>query len=92
MSANDLNYQYRKWLIKAPLGLVLTGFGAALISEAAMKKSGGAPTTGWVIAGTVALAVFNSGLSVLVDAGKHRAHFERLRDAGAPTPSSSTPS
>ena len=92
MSANDPHYQRRNWLIKAPLGLVLTGFGAALISEAAMKKYGGAPASRWVIAGTVALTVFNSGLSILVDAGKHRAHLERLRDTDLPTPPPSTPS
>ncbi len=78
---NDDQQHYNSWLIKAPLGLLLTGLGAVLVSEAAGKKFGGAPTTHWVMAGTVALTVFNSGLSVLVDAGKHRGHYERLRSA-----------
>ncbi len=88
-NALDQRQQYQHWLLKAPLGLLLTGFGAVLISEAAGKKFGGAPTARWVVAGTLALTVFNSGLSVLVDAGKHRAHYERLR-ANSPVPPSSS--
>lgn len=80
MSANDRNFQYTQWLVKAPLGLVLTGLGASLISEAAISKQAGTPTIKWVLGGTVALTVFNSGLSILADASKHRAHYERLRD------------
>lgn len=86
MSAYDPAYQYRHWLIKAPLGLVLTGFGASLVSAAAIRKQAHAPTLEWVAYGTVALSVFNSGLSILADAAKHRAHYERLRDAPAPAP------
>ena len=80
MSANNRDFQYRQWLLKAPLGLVLTGLGASLISEAAVSKQGGTPTIKWVLGGTVALTIFNSGLSILADASKHRAHYERLRD------------
>ncbi|PPK85957.1 hypothetical protein CLV84_2870 [Neolewinella xylanilytica] len=81
MSANDKEMQYKSWLLKAPLGLVLTGFGASLIGAATVRKQSGAPTLHWVSFGTLALTVFNSGLSVLADAAKHRAHYERLRDA-----------
>ncbi|MCP9235625.1 hypothetical protein [Lewinella sp. JB7] len=80
MSAHNIDLQYRLWRTKAPLGLVLTGLGASLISDAGTKKAAGAPTPRWVLAGTIALAVFNSGLSILADASKHRAHYERLRD------------
>ena len=83
MSAYNQEFQYRRWLIKAPLGLVLTGFGASLIGAATVRKQGGAPPAEWIAFGTVALTVFNSGLSILADAAKHRAHFERLRDAPA---------
>ncbi len=79
-NANDRQQQYRSWITKAPLALVLTGLGASLISEAAVAKQSGAPALHWVIKGTVALTVFNSGLSILADASKHRAHYERLRD------------
>jgi len=66
-------FHYRSWLIKAPLGLSIIGFGACLISEAAMLKYGGAATWEWVKSGTLALVVFNAGLCVLGDAIKHRA-------------------
>ena len=91
MSVNDPGRQYRSWLIKAPLGLVLTGLGASLISDAAVRKYSGAPTLNWVTYGTVALTVFNSGLSILADAAKHRGHYERLTEE-APTPAKSTAS
>jgi len=81
--AYDRDLQYRSWLTKAPLALVLTGLGASLISDAAISKQSGAPTLRWIVKGTLALTVFNSGLSILVDAGKHRAHYERLRDGEA---------
>lgn len=89
MSAYNRDFQYRSWLTKAPLGLVLTGLGASMISAAAVSKHTGAPTLRWVAGGTIALTVFNSGLSILADASKHRAHYERLRDADkltAPVP------
>jgi hypothetical protein len=80
VSAHDSAYQRRQWLIKAPLSLVIIGFGVSLVSEAAMLKYGGGATLNWVLYGTIALIVLNAGLCVLVDAGKHRAHYERLRD------------
>ncbi|WP_116105024.1 hypothetical protein [Lewinella sp. IMCC34191] len=85
MSVNNIDQQYRNWLVKAPLGLVLTGLGASLIGEATVRKHRGTSTLGWVGFGTLALTVFNSGLSILADAAKHRAHYERLRDAEAPS-------
>lgn len=81
MSAYSINYQYRNWLTKAPVGLLLTGLGASMISDAAITRYSGAPTLRWLGYGTLALTIFNGGLSVLADAAKHRAHYERLRDA-----------
>jgi hypothetical protein len=52
----------KKWLVFAPSGLVVVGFGACLVQWAAAKKTAGAPTSEWVTAGTVALSVFNAGL------------------------------
>ncbi|THH41951.1 hypothetical protein [Neolewinella litorea] len=80
MSVHSIDQQYRNWLVKAPLGLVLTGLGASLISDAAITRYSGAPTLRWVGYGTLALTVFNSGLCILADAAKHRAHYERLRE------------
>ncbi|WP_116124868.1 hypothetical protein [Lewinella sp. IMCC34183] len=86
MSANNSELQYRNWLIKAPLGLVLTGLGASLIGDVTARRHGGAPASTWIPYGTLALTVFNSGLSILADAAKHRAHYERLREAPAAQP------
>jgi len=77
--ANAKQY-YRRWLIRAPLGLVIIGFGACLIAEAAMKKYAGYATSEWVLWGTVALIVFNSGISVFGDAVLQRARYERARE------------
>jgi hypothetical protein len=53
-----------KWLLLAPTGLVVIGFGTCLVQWAADMKRDGAPTGQWVAAGTVALGVFNAGLSL----------------------------
>ncbi len=55
---------HRRWLVRAPLGLVLTGFGLSLLTEAALLKYNGASTWHWVLAGTGALVAFNVGLSI----------------------------
>ena len=82
------NKYYRQWLLRAPLGLILVGFGACLIAEAAMAKYGGASTGYWVAYGTFSLIVFNAGLCVFGDAVLQRVRFERTMEAE----SSSTPS
>lgn len=74
------NYHYRNWLIKAPVGLAIIGFGTCLVSEAAMLKYGGAETLNWVVYGTLALIVLNSGVCFVGDAVLHRSHYERLRE------------
>lgn len=71
------NKHYKRWLIQAPLGLILVGFGACLIAEAAMDKYEGAPLWQWVSYGTLSLVVFNSGLCVFGDAILHRIRYER---------------
>lgn len=69
--------QYRSWLIKAPAGLAIIGFGACLIAEAAALKYSGAVSWEWIAYGTVALVVFNAGLCVFGAAIIHRVHYER---------------
>ncbi len=64
-------------MIQAPLGLVLVGFGACLIAEAAMDKYDGVPLWHWVSYGTLSLVVFNSGLCIFGDAILHRVRYER---------------
>lgn len=69
---------YRRWLYRAPIGLATVGFGACLIAEAAMQKYAGADGWIWVSYGTVALVVFNTGLSFFGDAVLNRTRYERL--------------
>ncbi len=68
---------YRRWLVRAPLGLVLVGFGACLIAESAMLKYSGSPMWKWVLVGTCSLCVFNAGLSFFGDAILQRMRYER---------------
>ncbi|MEL6253635.1 MAG: hypothetical protein AAFR87_16620 [Bacteroidota bacterium] len=74
----DANYHHKNWLIKAPLGLSLIGFGLCLVTEAAMQKYSGVDTVQWVLFGTLALVVVNAGISIFGGAVVHRSHFERL--------------
>jgi hypothetical protein len=53
-----------KWLVLAPAGLMVVGAGACLINWAGNMKEKGEPTSKWVGAGTLALVVFNAGLSL----------------------------
>jgi len=73
------NQQYRKWILHAPLGLVLVGFGACLVAEAAMLKYAGAATWKWVLYGTGALVVLNTGLSFFGDAVLNRVRYEQWK-------------
>jgi hypothetical protein len=71
---------FRQWMIRAPLGLILIGFGACLVAEAAMAKYGGASVAYWVAYGTFSLVVFNAGLCVFGDAILQRARYERAKE------------
>ncbi|MGY2131692.1 hypothetical protein ACW9KT_05665 [Hymenobacter sp. HD11105] len=54
----------KKWLLFAPSGLMLVGFGTCLIQWATSLQRKQVPTSEWVAAGTLALGVFNAGLCV----------------------------
>lgn len=74
------NIHYKRWIIRAPAGLVLTGFGLCLVAEAAISKFNGAPTLDWVLYGTFALVVFNSGLSIFGSAVVERVrHLSQIK-------------
>jgi hypothetical protein len=75
-----MDKHYKSWLIQAPLGLILIGFGACLIAESAILKAAGAPTWRWVVAGTVSLSVFNAGLCFFGNAILERMRYERNLD------------
>ncbi|GAB3850506.1 hypothetical protein GCM10028822_15970 [Hymenobacter terrigena] len=53
-----------KWLIFAPLGLATIGAGASMVHWAGSLKDQRQPTSRWLVAGTAALVVLNSGLSL----------------------------
>lgn len=72
----DARYFYRRWLIQAPLGLILVGAGASMIAWASVLKYDHSPLWEWVGAGTAALVVFNAGLCVFGDAILHRVRYE----------------
>jgi hypothetical protein len=50
-----------KWLLFSISGLLLTGWGLSLAIDAGIDKSNDLP---WVMKGTIALIIFNSGLSL----------------------------
>ncbi len=69
------NKYYRRWLLYAPLGLVLIGGGICFALESAFLKNGGAPTWEWVLAGTGSLITLNSGLCFFGEAVVCRVRF-----------------
>lgn len=54
----------RKWLLFAPLGLATIGAGASMVHWAGHLKDQQVPPAQWVAAGTAALVVLNTGLSL----------------------------
>ena len=50
-----------KWLLFSISGLLLTGLGLSLAIDAGIDKSN---DLAWVMKGTIALIIFNSGLSL----------------------------
>jgi hypothetical protein len=53
-----------KWLFHSILGLLLFGFGLSLVGEAIIAKMTTSGDLWWVVYGTLALIVTNSGLCV----------------------------
>ncbi|RTQ50098.1 hypothetical protein EJV47_10695 [Hymenobacter gummosus] len=79
-----------KWLLFAPAGLVVVGFGTCLVQWASEMKRNGEPTTQWVAAGTLALGVFNAGLS-LFGRGVAESVLYQLKEKPAETPAAEYP-
>jgi hypothetical protein len=65
-----------KWLLLAPVSLVLIGFGLSVFGEATYAKHSGAPTTSWVLWGTYSLILINGGLSLLGEAIRLRVRLD----------------
>ena len=53
-----------KWLLFAPVGLMVIGAGASMVHWAGSLKDKGGPAGTWVAAGTAALVVLNAGVSL----------------------------
>ena len=68
-----------KWLILAPLGLVLIGAGLCVLTEAAYAKHAGAPFRQWFLWGTYSLILINGGLSLFGQAVRFRAQLDYRR-------------
>jgi ABC-type siderophore export system fused ATPase/permease subunit len=53
-----------KWLIAAPLGLAMVGYGLCVFSEAGNIKHTGGDFQKWFLLGTYSLVMINAGLSI----------------------------
>ena len=71
---------HTKWLILAPLGLVLIGYGLCVFSEAGHLKHTGSPTVEWVLLGTYSLILINGGLSIFGQAIRYRVLMDVRRE------------
>lgn len=78
----------KKWLLFAPSGLVVIGFGTCLVQWASQLKEKNAPTGEWVAAGTAALVVLNAGVS-LFGRGVVEKVLHEVREKGPATSSAS---
>ncbi len=68
-----------KWLILAPLSLLLIGAGLSVLSEAGWAKHTGAPLRQWFLWGTYGLILINGGLSLFGQAVRFRVQLDYRR-------------
>ncbi len=66
----------KKWLIQAPIGLILTSAGLCMTIESGIWKFQGADAMQWILAGTISLIVMNAGLCILIDSLRFRIKYE----------------
>ncbi len=64
---------YKRWLIISPLSLILIGTGLSMAIDAGFEKASGGS---WIVYGTIALIVFNSGICLLGAAIIHKIKSE----------------
>ena len=67
-------HYFRRWLLLAPTGLALIGFGLSLLGEATLAKFAG---QSWFWPGTLALIVTNSGVVLFGESIKARWAYEQ---------------
>lgn len=63
---------HTKWLILAPVSLILIGYGLCVFSEAGQLKHTGSPAIEWIILGTYSLILINGGLALFGQAVRYR--------------------
>jgi hypothetical protein len=68
-----------KWLILAPLSLLIIGAGLCVFSEAAHARHTGAPFRQWFLWGTYSLILINGGLSLFGQSVRFRAQLDYRR-------------
>jgi hypothetical protein len=69
-----------KWMILAPLGLLLFSFGLTVLSEAAHQRRTGEPTQVWVLLGLYSLVLINGGLVLFGEALRFRILLDVRRE------------
>lgn len=71
---------HTKWMILAPISLLLIGYGLCVFSEAGHYKHTGNPTHEWVLLGTYSLILINGGLSLFGQAVRYRILIDVRRE------------
>jgi multidrug transporter EmrE-like cation transporter len=61
-----------KWMILAPVGLIIFSFGLWMLSEAAHERRIGQPTQVWVLLGLYSLVLVNGGIILFGEAMRFR--------------------
>ncbi|WP_229209606.1 hypothetical protein [Dyadobacter koreensis] len=69
-----------KWLILAPVGLVLFSCGLVILNEAVHQRRVGEPTQVWVLLGLYSLALINTGLIFFGEALRFRILLDVRRE------------
>jgi hypothetical protein len=70
---------YKKWMLFAPVGLLLVGFGMCVFGTALFKMRDNAPFIEWFLWGTGSLLLINSGLCFFGSAIKYSILYELTR-------------
>lgn len=58
-----------KWLAQSTVGLILTGTGLSMAIDAGISKMQGGE---WILYGTAALVIFQTGLCCMIDSVRYK--------------------
>ncbi|MBC8112576.1 MAG: hypothetical protein H7Y04_16105 [Verrucomicrobia bacterium] len=76
---NPPSRHFWKWILFAPLGMCLVGFGLCLFATAHDLKVAGDLFINWFLLGTLSLVLINAGLAFIGEAVKSRVMMELRR-------------